>query len=296
MLAAVEPLESHGLAMSERLFVRLDGDPLYAPETTVPAGTMREFAVPASMREHVAHVLVYDEVLPPGVEVTERVLPDGALRLIFDVHGGALAPRVAGPSATPVVLTTRERVQGLSVTLLPGAAHGLFGVAAHELAERVVPWDDLVGERERHIVARMRGAGAEEARVSILLEGLQGMLRDTDGVERRRARRAAALFRQGGQGRSVRAVAAQLGVGERRLQQIFQSHVGLAPRTWSRLARMQECLRLLRGEAAPTWSGFAVKAGFYDQAHLINEFRAFCGLTPEQFLRRTISGSSKTGR
>ena len=29
-------------AAGERLYVRLDGDPLYAPETSVPAGTLRE--------------------------------------------------------------------------------------------------------------------------------------------------------------------------------------------------------------------------------------------------------------
>jgi AraC-like DNA-binding protein len=243
----------------------------------------------------VAHVLAYDEVLPEGVEATERVFPDGALRLIFDVEGGAPASRVAGPSATPVLLTTRGRVQGLSVTLLPGSALALFGVGAHELAERVVAWDDLAGPGERHLVERLQGADAEGTRVHILLDGLLGMLRDVDGVDLRRARRAAALFRNGGGARSVCDVAARVGVGERRLQQNFRAHVGLAPRTWSRLARMQECLRALRGDTAPVWSGVAASAGFYDQAHLIKEFRAFCGLTPEQFQRRTISRSSKTG-
>ena len=37
------------------------------------------------------------------------------------------------------------------------------------------------------------------------------------------------------------------------------------------------------------------EAGFYDQSHLVNEFRALCGLTPGQFLQRSVSGSSKTG-
>src|SRR5262245_30797875 len=142
-------------ASKERLFVRLEGDPLYAPETTVPAGTMRQYVVPAALREYVAHVLVYDEVLPAGVGVTERVLPDGALRLIFDMHAGAARPRVAGPSATPVVLTTRDRAQGLSIMLLPGAACALFGVGAHELAERVLAWEDLVSGPERRLVGRL---------------------------------------------------------------------------------------------------------------------------------------------
>ncbi|HUG25993.1 SDR family oxidoreductase [Piscinibacter sp.] len=39
----------------------------------------------------------------------------------------------------------------------------------------------------------------------------------------------------------------------------------------------------------------AVDSGFYDQSHLVNEFRALCGLTPTEFLARSASGSSKTG-
>jgi len=34
--------------MAERLFLRLDGDPLYAPETTVPGGTVHRVADLAS--------------------------------------------------------------------------------------------------------------------------------------------------------------------------------------------------------------------------------------------------------
>lgn len=47
--------------MTERLYVRLDGDPLYAPETDVPAGTMQEFAVCATLREHVSNIAAYRE-------------------------------------------------------------------------------------------------------------------------------------------------------------------------------------------------------------------------------------------
>jgi AraC-like DNA-binding protein len=280
---------------AERLFVRLDDDPLYAPETTVPAGTMREFAVPAALREHVAHVMSYEETLPPGVEAVERVLPDGALRLIFDLGDGPPDARVAGPSTRPVLLTMRGHLHGLSVTLRPGAALALFGASAHELAERVVPWADLVGAAPRALGERLAEARDDGARAAMLLDTLHALLRDTDADDRHRARLAAAQFQRAGTPRSVRAVADGLGIGERRLQQIFRAHVGLAPRTWGRLARLHQCLRLLRARSRPAWPEFALAAGFFDQSHLVNEFRGLSGLTPEQFMQRAVSGSSKTG-
>lgn len=58
---------------------------------------------------------------------------------------------------------------------------------------------------------------------------------------------------------------------------------------------MQSCLRALRACAqSPAWAELAVAHGYYDQAHLANEFRALCGMTPTEFLRRRVSESSKT--
>jgi transcriptional regulator GlxA family with amidase domain len=108
--------------------------------------------------------------------------------------------------------------------------------------------------------------------------------------------RAARLVAETGGRISVRALAAKLGLGERRLQQLFALHVGLSPRAWGRLARLQGCLRLLRERPGSGWAETALEAGYYDQAHLANEFRALCGLTPSSFLERTTSGSSKTTR
>lgn len=281
--------------MSERLFVRLEDDPLYAPETTVPGGTMREFAVPAALRPFVAHAMAYEEHLPDGEDVVERVLPDGALRLIVDFGEAAPAPRLAGPSAQPVVLRMRGHIHGLSLTLRPGASLALFGVPAHELAEDEIAWADIAGPTLRGEMARVHEPGSDAARAGRLLDALLAALRRGHERDAQAARRAAQLFRAPAPAeRTVRAVATSLGLGERRLQQVFRAHIGLPPRTWGRLARLHECLRLLRRPAPLPWHALALDGGFYDQSHLINEFQALCGMTPEQFLQRGVSGSSKT--
>jgi AraC-like DNA-binding protein len=47
---------------------------------------------------------------------------------------------------------------------------------------------------------------------------------------------------------------------------------------WCRLQRFQRAVRQLHGDVKVPWADLAVECGFYDQAHIANEFRAFSGI------------------
>lgn len=283
--------------MSERLFLRLDEDVSFGPESTVPAGTLDAFAVPTLLREHVSQILRYRELIPAGLEVSEHVIPDGAARLVLnlgDAPSGPDSPAVViGASAEPARVRLRGRLDGLSIALRPGASAALLGVPACELADRVVPLDVFWGRGASELVEQVGSARDDATRAAIVEAALRRRLREAVPEDARATVRAARVIASSGGRASVREAASELGLGERRLQQLFRLHVGLTPRTWGRLARVHGVLRQLRGLRRPAWARVAVDHGFYDQAHLANEFRALCGVTPTEFLRRTVSRSSK---
>jgi len=287
--------------MAERLFLRLDDDPLHGPESGVPAGTLRAVPVSAALQAHVSHILLYRETFAAGHEVRERVLPDGAVRLVFNLgdapsagDGAGLPVEAIGASAAPVVVRMRDTVEGISVTLRPGAAAALLGLPAGEVAGQAIHLDELWQGDAAELLARMAEAPDDAARAVLLQSALERRLRGGGGAVHAAAMHAARLIAESGGRRPLRDVAAAVGVGERRLQQLFHAHVGLSPRAWARLARLHDCLRALRLQSAPAWADVAVGSGFYDQSHLVNEFRALCGVTPTEFMGHAISGSSKT--
>lgn len=281
--------------MPERLFIRLPDDATCAPQTTVPASTLTEFDVPVTLRSSVAHVTAYEEQFAPGSEVVERVLPDGAARLLIVLHRGAVSLQVAGASADPVLLTMSGHMRGLSITLRPGATLGLFGVPASELKGLTVPWGTLVPRAHRDMPEQLASAADHATRVRHVLRSLQALQRPSDPSVALVAHAARRLSADLG-GLSVRQLANDLGLGERRVQQLFASYIGLAPGVWRRLQRLHGTLRMLGTGRTPAWAELALRAGYYDQSHLINEFRALCGLTPQQLLARVVSDSSNTTR
>jgi AraC-like DNA-binding protein len=237
--------------MAERLFLRLDDDPLHGPESGVPAGTLRAVPVNAALQAHVAHILLYRETFAAGHEVHERVLPDGAVRLVFNLgdapsagEGAGLPVEAIGASAAPVVVRMRDTVEGISVTLRPGAAAALLGLPAGEIAGQAVHLDELWQGGAAELLARMAEAPDDAARAALLQSALERRLSDGGGAVHAAAMHAARLIAESGGRRPLRDV--------------------------------------------------AVESGFYDQSHLVNEFRALCGVTPTEFMGHAISGSSKT--
>ena len=90
---------------------------------------------------------------------------------------------------------------------------------------------------------------------------------------------------------SVNAVADDLGVSERHLRRVFRETVGVSPKAFARLTRFHRALRAAREDGHASWASIAATAGYYDQAHLIAEFRAIAGVTPRALLGELRAGS-----
>jgi methylphosphotriester-DNA--protein-cysteine methyltransferase len=85
----------------------------------------------------------------------------------------------------------------------------------------------------------------------------------------------------------IRTVAHEVGISERGLERRFKRYVGLTPKTFSRITRFQRVLKALESTANPTTLDAALDLGYFDQSHLINDFRQFSGASPSVFFERS---------
>jgi AraC-like DNA-binding protein len=168
------------------------------------------------------------------------------------------------------------------VRFQPGGALPFLDTPLNELTDRLVPLDALWGRLAGTLYEALAGAAPDE-RVTLVEKILVERLRTTraDAVL---AVRAAALFQRARGGVGVREVAASLGVGERRLERVFDRCVGLTPKGLARVARFAQAVRRIE-QGTDSWTEVAFGAGYADQAHFIREFRSLAGLTPTAFVR-----------
>ncbi len=221
--------------------------------------------------------------------------------------GGTLVPRLQsqivvrfGPMARGGLdvhaMGVRQRVhrkrvfggQRIVVARLPlGMDAAILGVPASAIAGQTVAiedlWDDAACLFDRLACAR----GMPEAAAA-----LEGAISERLGIVRARCANprlaleaASRLARD-----SVDTVAADLGVSTRHLRRVFCEALGMGPKAFARLTRFHYALRDARQGGHGGWAGIAAAAGYYDQAHLIAEFRAIAGVTPRALVDELRAG------
>ncbi len=85
--------------------------------------------------------------------------------------------------------------------------------------------------------------------------------------------------------------AARAGISVRSLQRLFSQYVGISPKWVIRRYRLHELLEQMHSGKRLDWVQLAVELGYFDQAHLINDFKAITGFAPTEYPGLTTARS-----
>jgi AraC-like DNA-binding protein len=258
----------------------------------------REFRPSEPVRSFVERYWTLDA--EGGAADVQKVVPDGRAELILNLgepfeafHDGRWQRQpvcfLAGQITGPLLLRPRGPAHIIGVHFRPHGAAQFFGLPMRELSDSFTPAADLSPALAREL--------ADARTVAQLDETM--------------ARRASALSEDRLMGEAVRHIlqtrgavdiaglARALNLSSRQLERRFKSGVGLSPKLFCRIQRFQQVFHVI-GAERPDWVTAAVECGYYDQAHLIHDFKDFSGETPavllagDELARHFLSDFSNT--
>jgi AraC-like DNA-binding protein len=241
--------------------------------------------------------------LSDGVPGTHRGLPSPQLTLIFTLESplqiaahpdpaqppAAFDALVGGLHTRPALISQPGRQSGVQIALNPLGARALLGLPAGELASQDLSAGDVLGDAfVDDLRTRMLEAAGWDGRLRVLEAALLTRLAATPPEDAVRpevlhvwrtlsARRGAV---------DLARLARSVGWSERHLRARFLSEFGVGPKTFARLVRFSAARLAMpaRVRAGDTLAALAAGYGYYDQAHLAAEFRAFAGCPPTTWL------------
>jgi AraC-like DNA-binding protein len=230
-----------------------------------------------------------------GADSSERVLPDGCCELI--INRGDRYQQVLGEGqrllqpAWMLVgqITHHLEIEATGATDLIGVRFepaGLFpfvGITMNEMTERRVALDDVC-RRLRGSLERALPASSDGTAVSMrIFAVLSSFLGSTTNQSTRVRAAVEHMTRSDGQAR-IATICGDLRITARTLERDFRLQVGVTPKQLARILRFQRVINVVSDQDAPQWGEVALDCGYYDQAHLIRDFRAHSGQSPQRYL------------
>ncbi len=226
----------------------------------------------------------------------QRVYPDGAMALVIHLKKPTVTyfidnepstirvPMLAGPYSKSFHIDPSQSPGAIGVLFHPGAARLFFPIAAHELHNIDIALSELCyGEADR-LLNSVCSARDEQAQLLAVERYLIQKLANASPIHPAVRYGIEQMSRAGGT-RRVRKIQQDTGLSHTRLIQLFREHVGLTPKLFCRVRRFRALLDQIKKGTPVNWAELAADCGYFDQAHLIHDFRAFAGITPAQYNR-----------
>ncbi|HEY5210495.1 MAG TPA: helix-turn-helix domain-containing protein [Stellaceae bacterium] len=223
-----------------------------------------------------------------------RETPNGFIPMIFnlgpawrvvgaDGASGFQDSFLAGLHERYTLVESSGRSCCIQVNFTPGGALKLLGLPLSEIAHRVIPIEEIVGRAGRDLIARLREARDWRRRFALLEDFFLTRFAGPHMLSRESAWAWRMLRERNGM-LLIGDLATELGWSRKRLIADFHREFGLTPKRAARVMRFERAIRGIDGVPAPRWAEIAADCGYYDQAHLNRDFRAFAGVTPAEYV------------
>jgi AraC-like DNA-binding protein len=194
---------------------------------------------------------------------------------------------LAGPDDRSTVIEFEAGRSHVSVDFTAGGAWAFFATPLVLMRNEWVPLDDLWSAGGgSELRARVIEAVTADAKLRVVEEILLERLRDSTPPDPAISFAAEALA----SGIQVSAVCDRLGLLPRTFRRRFVALTGLTPKRFARVQRLRRVAAAIGNATVVDWASVAAHHGYYDQSHLVDEFRDLVGVTPSTYLRQRIDG------
>lgn len=269
-----------------------DSRGIVSPARFAEVAGLHKFPAPEPLTGLVRQFWVLRWALPTGVEHTQDVLSHPGANLSVgstEADPDMIEARLYGVTRDLFRRVLRRSGWTVAATTWPGGIGAFLTVPAQDCTDRVLRPEDTLGLDEPAVIEAVSAPGHDPGRVAALADALTSVLDRAPAGRVDAAHEVAAVARLAETDRGVRRVeqlADAAGVGARTLQRMFREYAGVSPTWMLRRYRLLDAAERVRGGEAVSWAGVARELGFSDQAHLVREFHAAIGETPEAYARR----------
>ncbi|MFP4690754.1 MAG: DUF6597 domain-containing transcriptional factor [Bacteroidales bacterium] len=235
-----------------------------------------------------------DHSFTPNEPHSQRIVPTGLTELVFyfgnpprsSDPGKGLEDNVllSGQQTTPFDLEISQGFSLFSVVFRPEGINVFFDLPCDELTDRHLPLRFILKNETSELEARLWDAGNFRERVGLievfLLKRLGKLKRQYD---LQRISHSVLLISNTRGNLGVDRLASEACLSRKQYERTFLHNLGVSPKKFIRTIRFQHTLDQKNLCPGISLTALAHHCGYYDQSHMIREFKTLSGLTPSEY-------------
>ncbi|OGU37285.1 MAG: hypothetical protein A2068_12645 [Ignavibacteria bacterium GWB2_35_6b] len=227
-------------------------------------------------------------------ENCERVLPDGCIELIINFkepfsqfsenNKFETQPQsfVVGQIKNYKLLKPSSNFSMIGIRFNPQGAHNFFEFPLYEIFSQTVDAEFIWGNETKELCERILSSNLSQK--IILLEKFLLKKFFVKKTSNNIIKTSLDFINNDKSIFTVEKLSTKLGISKRHIERNFKEHVGIPPKTFLKIRRLQNVFKHIQNKKQIDWLTLSYISGYYDQSHFINDFREFSGMNPSEYL------------
>lgn len=247
----------------------------------------KEIKPPPNLRHYIKCLWYFDR-LTGSEKSTNRVIPDNCIDIIFDYSETDNVKCFAIGMMTRSILSDRTRVLG--IRFYAGTPISIFKVPLNELTDKYVDLKLLLNNSHYELVKNILDIPFDVHLSNTPDQIIRPLITESRGLNPIVTQAVRKIVSMKGSERITR-LSKDLDISRQYLSRLFETHVGITPKQFARIERIQSLIKSIstNSEMNIDWASLACSQGYYDQSHLISDFRTVAGITPGHYFSETFT-------
>jgi AraC-like DNA-binding protein len=245
-----------------------------------------------ALQEYVLNISTVNAILQDGIEEVVTPYPPSPFQsLMFYCNDPVSMSRLdkgifeqqplavlVGPQWSRVNIKVHKLLKAIRVDFLPGGMYRMLGIPMHELFDGGFDATTVFGSEITNLVEELQNVPDLEEGKNVVEKFLLNQIKLCKAVLPFDSAMRVLLKNDGNM--SIENAASLSCLSIKQFERKCKERVGMNPKMYARILKFSKAYRLHEAFPERSWIEIAHQAGYYDQMHMIRDFKAFAGVNP----------------
>ncbi len=246
------------------------------------------------LSQYVRKYWAIENCVTEGEVYTHRIIPSGLAELFFYFDNKPFTNDKDRKIEDNILLSGHQKAfydiviskqySLFSILFNPQGLMVFFDIPLSEFYNRNVPLKNILKNEVDELESKLMEAKSFNEKIELVENFLiKRLQKSKKKYEFKRIEHSISLINKTKGNIDINCLASEACLSRKQFERVFSEHIGSSPKQFLRTIRFQNTLAQKGKEYNNSLTSLAYNSGYYDQSHMISEFKLFSGMTPTQY-------------